>query len=169
VSQSPTSDTSGAPRAIFRIAPTAMFAIVLLAVCATPVAFAAPGLQLIYLVPLALAVWVARVRTTVDPDGLAVRTLTSGRRVSWDEVRGLRITPRSRVHVVLHSDEEVPMPAVHPRDLPLISAASRGRLPDPTAPSATVEESSSADPERDDVGDVPADPTGNPRPTDGDD
>ena len=53
-------------RAVFRIPPLAILGAVLLAVCATPVAFGAPWFWLVYLLPVAVVVWVLRVRTVVD-------------------------------------------------------------------------------------------------------
>ena len=54
-------------RALFRIpAASTILGAVLLAVCATPVAFGAPWFWLVYLLPVAVVVWVLRVRTTVD-------------------------------------------------------------------------------------------------------
>jgi len=123
---------SAAPRAVFRISPLVVFFAVALAVCATPVAFGAPYLWLIYLVPVAIVVWTLRTRTVVDPDGLRVRRLAGGRRVPWDAVSGLRVDRRRAVHAVLADGGEVALPAVHARDLHRVAVASGGRLPDPT-------------------------------------
>ncbi|MGH3844857.1 MAG: hypothetical protein ACRDS0_25995 [Pseudonocardiaceae bacterium] len=47
----------------FRLPLTALLGVFGLIVCMTPVAFGAPGLQVLYLVPLILAFWVVRTRT----------------------------------------------------------------------------------------------------------
>jgi hypothetical protein len=120
---------------VFRIPILALFAVALLASCITPVAFAAPGLPLLYLVPLGIAMWVVRTRTTVDATGLVVRRVFSRRVIPWSHVRSLRVIDRSQVRAVLDSGDEQPLPAVHPRDLPVLAAASGGHLPDPTAES----------------------------------
>jgi hypothetical protein len=103
---------------------------VFLGVCAIPVAFGAPYLWLIYLLPVGIVVWTLRTRTVVDADGLRVRRLVGGRRVPWDAVGGLRVDRRNGVHAVLTGGGEVALPAVHVRDLPSLAVASGDRLPD---------------------------------------
>jgi hypothetical protein len=101
-----------------------------LGVCAIPVAFGAPYLWLIYLVPVGIVAWTLRTRTVVDADGLRVRRLVGGRRVPWDALGGLRVDRRNAVHAVLTDGGEVALPAVRTRDLHQLSVASGGRLPD---------------------------------------
>jgi hypothetical protein len=120
-------------RAVFRVSPLVVLFALALAVCATPVAFAAPFLWLVYLVPVGIVVWTLRTRTVVDADGLSVRRLVGRRRVPWEAVGGLRVDRRTSVHAVLVDGGEVALPAVHVRDLPRLAVASGGRLPDPTA------------------------------------
>ena len=62
-----------APSIVFRTSPLTVLAALALAVCATPFAFGAPLLWLIYLVPLAIIVWTLRVRTVVDAEAVTVR------------------------------------------------------------------------------------------------
>jgi hypothetical protein len=118
---------------VFRISPLMVLFAFALAVCAIPVAFGAPYLWLIYLVPVGIVVWTLRTRTVVDDEGMRVRRLVGGRRVAWDAVGGLRVDRRNTVHAVLTAGGEVTLPAVHVRDLPALAQASRGRLPDLTA------------------------------------
>ena len=122
---------SSTTRAVFRISPLVIFFALALAVCATPFAFGAPYLWLVYLVPVAIVVWTLRTRTVVDADGLRVRRLAGVRRVPWDAVSGLRIDRRRAVHAVLADGGEVALPAVHARDLHRLAVVSGGRLPDP--------------------------------------
>lgn len=119
-------------RVVFRITPLAVLGALSLAVCATPVAFGLPHPWLVYLVPLGIIVWVLRVRTVVDTETVRVRAPLRTRRVAWDDIASLRLRSRSRVSAVLTSGAELPLPAVHVRDLPLLSVASGMRLPDPT-------------------------------------
>jgi hypothetical protein len=126
------------PRAIFRISPLVVLVALTLAVCATPVAFAAPFLWLVYLVPLGIIGWTLRVRTVVDPETVAVRRLVGSRRVPWSEItsvhlRRTRNPGTARVSAVLSDGSELALPAVHVRDLPRLAAVSGGHLPDPTA------------------------------------
>ncbi|APU17194.1 MULTISPECIES: PH domain-containing protein [Actinoalloteichus] len=127
-------------RELFRISPIALFGAAALAWCATPFAFGAPGLQLVYLLPIGLAWWVIRRRTTVDATGIQVRDVFGGARVDWSQVRGLRLAKNSTVHVVREEGGEVRLPTVRPRDLPRLAALSGGRLPDPTAGEASAAE-----------------------------
>ena len=133
---------------MFRIPATAVLGAGLLAVAATPLALSAPGLQTIYLVPIALSVWVLRTRTTVDQDGIVVRTMFGRRAMPWDTVRSLRLDPRSRVRAVLADETEVVLPAVRTRHLPVLAAVSHGRLADPTA-TAKPEDDDAAEDETD--------------------
>lgn len=104
---------------------------VALAVGATPVAFGAPLLWLVYLAPIGVVVWTLRVRTTVDAEAVTIRRIVGGRRVPWSQISSLRLSDRSRVSAVLSDGAELPLPAVGVRDLPQLAAASGGRLPDP--------------------------------------
>ena len=115
-------------RAVFRIPPLAILGAVLLAVCATPVAFGAPFLWLVYLVPLGVVVWVLRVRTIADADALTVRRIVGSRRVPWSEVSSLRLRDKGGVRAVLSDGAELPLPSVRIRDLPRLAAASGGHI-----------------------------------------
>ncbi|MGH3887822.1 MAG: PH domain-containing protein [Pseudonocardiaceae bacterium] len=115
----------------FRRPLTALIGVFGLVVCMTPVAFGLPGLQVLYLVPLGVAIWVVRSRTVVGPDTVVVHRVLGSQRVQWSELKGLRMDDRSRVWAVLLDGEELALPAVRARDLSLVAAASRGRLPDP--------------------------------------
>jgi hypothetical protein len=115
-------------RAVFRIPPLAILGAVLLAVCATPAAFGAPWFWLVYLLPVAVVVWVLRVRTVVDADALTVRRLVGSRRVPWSEIRSLHLRDKGGVRAVLTDGAELPLPSVRVRDLPQLAAASGGHL-----------------------------------------
>ena len=117
--------------AVFRTPPLQILFALVLAVCATPVAFGAPFLWVLYLVPIGFVAWVLRVRTTVDADAVTVRGLIGSRRVPWSQISSLRLGRNGRVHAVLSDGAELPLPAVGVRDLPQLATASGGRLPDP--------------------------------------
>ena len=117
----------------FRPPLTGLIAVWGLAVCVTPVAFGAPGLQVLYLLPLAITVWLLRTRTIVGPDAMVAHRVTGSRSLGWSEISALRVDERSRIWAVLHDGAEVWLPVVRARDLPVLSSASRGRLPDPLA------------------------------------
>jgi Bacterial PH domain len=128
-----TSDDAPAPppRTVFRISPLIVLVALTFAVCATPLAGAGPYLWLVYLVPLGIIVWTLRVRTTVDSEAVTVRRVFGRRSVPWAQISSLRLRNRARVSAVLSDGGELPLPAVHVRDLPQLAAASGGRLPDP--------------------------------------
>jgi hypothetical protein len=126
------------PREVFRISPLVVLVALTFAVCATPVAWAAPYLWLIYLIPVGIVGWTLRVRTVADPETVTVRRLLGGRTVPWSEIAKVHLgrasNPASaRVSAVLTDGSELALPAVHVRDLPRLAAVSGGRLPDPTA------------------------------------
>ncbi len=115
----------------FRRPLTALIGVFGLVVGMTPVAWGAPGLQVLYLVPLGIAIWLVRTRTVVGPDTVVAHRVLGSQRIPWANVKGLRMDDRSRVRAVLRGGEEVALPAVRARDLSLLAAASGGRLPDP--------------------------------------
>ncbi|MGQ0776955.1 MAG: PH domain-containing protein [Pseudonocardiales bacterium] len=121
------------PTVTFRPPLTGLIAVWGLAVCVTPVAFGVPGLQVLYLGPLAVAVWLLRTRTVAGPETIVTRRVLGTHSVAWAELEGLRMDERSRVWAVLRGGEEIRLSAVRARDLPMLSSASRGRLPDPLA------------------------------------
>lgn len=118
-------------RLVFRVPGVAVLAALLLAVCATPFAVGAPGLFLIYVVPLGIIVWVLRTRTMATADGLAVRRVFTNRSLPWSALKGLRLTKRAGVHAVLTDGSEIPLPAVRTRHLSALALVSHGRLDDP--------------------------------------
>lgn len=123
-------------RAVFRVSPLVVLVALTFAVCATPFAWAAPYLWLIYLIPVGIIVWTLRVRTVADPETVVVRRVVGGRKVPWSEIAKVRLgrarNPASaRVSAVLTDGSELALPAVHVRDLPRLAAVSGGRLPDP--------------------------------------
>lgn len=129
---------TGSPAVTFRLPTTGLVGVFALVLSATPVALSAPGLQAVYLVPLALGLWLLRTRTVVGPESLRVHRTLRARRLSWDEVARLRVADRAWVRAVLGDGAEVALPAVRARDLPRLAAASGGRIPDPTAARAAA-------------------------------
>lgn len=119
------------PPTVFQPSRLTILFAVTLAVCVTPVATNLPWMWLLYLLPIAVVVWVLRIRTTVDPEAVTVRRLLRTRRVPWSRISSLRLGARSTVRAVLTDGKELQFPAVHVRDLPQLAAVSGGRLPDP--------------------------------------
>jgi hypothetical protein len=119
-------------RLVFQPSRLTILAVVAFCVFAVPFAFGAPWLWLVYLLPVALVVWIVRVRTTVDPESVTVRRVLGGRRVRWDAISSLRLGKKSRVSAILNDGEELPLPAVRVRDLPVLAVVSGGRFTFPT-------------------------------------
>ena len=127
-------------RLVFRTPATAVLGALLLAVTATPFAFAAPWLFLVYLVPIGAIVLVLRLRTTADADGLVARTALSRRKLAWSDIRALRVSERSWVRAVLDDGSEQTLPTVRTRHLPALALISGGRLDDPSEVPAQPQE-----------------------------
>lgn len=133
-------------RLVFRIPATAVLGALLFAITATPFAFAAPWLFVIYIVPIVAIAWVLRLRTVADSDGLVARTLFARHVLPWSDVRALRVSERSWVRAVVEDGKELPLPTVRTRHLPALSLISGGRLDDPTeAPVAPVSREDESD------------------------
>jgi PH (Pleckstrin Homology) domain-containing protein len=130
-------------RLVFRIPATAVLGALLFAITATPFAWAAPGLAVVYVVPVAAIVWVLRVRTTADGEQLVARTLFGRHVVPWSDLRAFRVSERSWVRAVVEDGKELPLPNVRTRHLPALSLISGGRLADP---SEGVEDAEDAEP-----------------------
>ena len=97
-----------------------------------PLVFTSPWLALLWLVPAVGLATVLRSGVDADRSGLTVRTLRGTRPLGWGGIRGLRLRG-NKVWAVLSDDSAVRLPVVRPRHLPLLAAASGGRLPDPSA------------------------------------
>ena len=112
---------------VFRLPRLAYLGVLFLALCATPLVQHPLG-ALVYVVPVAAAVFIARTATFVDPDaGIRVRALIGHRTLPWADVRGLSVTDRS-VYAVTE-DAAVRLPCVRVSDLAAVSAVSGGHLP----------------------------------------
>ncbi|MEE4024742.1 PH domain-containing protein [Gordonia sp. PKS22-38] len=119
---------------VFRINGVAYFTVPMVAVIAIILA----GTSLVWLgwtlvIPFILAWWIRHVRTVVTENGLhAVHTFGT-RDVAWTDLEGLQFPRWSAVRAVTVSGARVKLPAIGFDDLPQLSAASRGRIPDPFA------------------------------------
>lgn len=127
-------------RLTFRITRLAIVGILTVAVCISPAAAAAPWLLWLYLLPLGLLIWVLRMRTTIDTDGITARTVVRTFRIGWGDLQSLRVNERRWVRAVLRSHREIQLPAVRVRDLPHLAAMSGGRISDPAAQPETESE-----------------------------
>lgn len=131
--QATSTDDAPGPKAIFRIPRTAYFAIGFLIFCMTPIALGEiHWLAVLYLIPIAMLVFVRRTKTVADAEGLKVHTMFGHRELPWSALKGLALTKKSQVLAVLADDTRVPLPTVRTRHLPVLSVVSAGRLDDPS-------------------------------------
>ena len=94
--------------------------------------FAGPAwFALSLLIPVLLSLAIMRYRTTADQANVTARTLLGSETVPWDDIDGLRFNKRSWARARRHDGREVLLPAVTFSTLPLLTAASRGRVPNP--------------------------------------
>lgn len=118
---------------VFRIPATALLAACLIAICVTPVAWVAPGLQVLYVFPLGYAYWVVRNRTTATEEQVVARGLFGSTTVKWSELKSIRLVRKGWLKAVRSDDTEVTLPAVRMMHLPALSLVSGGLVPDPNA------------------------------------
>ncbi|WP_170314175.1 PH domain-containing protein [Mycolicibacterium helvum] len=127
-----TPDASTAKPVVIRMSPMAHFASGFLALCLLVMITMFPTWGAVFMVlPVVASYAIVRFRTVADLETLTARTLLSSRTVSWDEVDGLRFDRSSWARARLRDDSEVLLPAVTFATLPLLSAASGGRVPNP--------------------------------------
>jgi len=104
--------------------------VVFTAICCTAVV-RSPVLALIYLLPLAGALYIARTATIVDERGLRARAMFGSQAVGWNELRGLRLDRSGAVYAVDSAGSQLRLPCVRNTRLQPLIAAAAGRIPDP--------------------------------------
>ncbi len=119
-------------RTVLKHPGSAYLIVAFVALCMTAVV-RSPVQALVYLIPVAGAVYIARTATVVDSAGLHARAVFGSQMVSWERLRGLRLDPRGTVYAVDDNGTQLRLPCVRSTRLqPLIDAAG-GRIPDPAA------------------------------------
>lgn len=116
----------------FRINKLAYFSVPLTLLVAVILAGASlTWLSWTLIIPVLLALWIHRLRTDVTDTGLHVVHTVGTEDLTWDRIRGLQFPKWSAVRAVLDDGSRVRLPAIAFCDLPLLSAASGGRIPNP--------------------------------------
>lgn len=143
----PAPDRSPAPDPeVFRVDPLTLAAVALLLFGASfPVAGAPLLFWWVLAIPAFAAYWVLRVRTTVDGRGLVARRPFTTTTVAWSDVAGITFPRFGFGKAALAGGGSVPLPGVTVDDLPRLSAASGGAVPDPTPPASEPETESEPD------------------------
>ncbi|MGZ8801524.1 MAG: PH domain-containing protein [Mycobacterium sp.] len=123
---------SASASVVIRISPMAHLAVALLTFGLLSVVLAGRGwFVLLLVIPVILSLVIMRYRTTADRDSVTVRTLLGGETVRWDDIDGLRFGRRSWALARRRDGSELSLPAVTFATLPLLTAASGGRVPNP--------------------------------------
>jgi hypothetical protein len=112
----------------------AILGAVLFAVCITPMV-RAPWLIALYILPVLAISYVLRTGTDADGDGLLLRTLLRRSRISWADVRGLRVGRRGELFAVL-DDGLLRLPGARQSDLPTLQAVSEAAAAEVIDPEA---------------------------------
>ncbi|MFC4602319.1 PH domain-containing protein [Rhodococcus kronopolitis] len=116
------------------ISRLAILPLLMLAFGFTFVIFASPlWVSVLWLIPIAVAVWTLRVRTLVTADGLQLRRMFSSRSLEWSQLKGFRFPKHGWARAELTDGSEVSLPVVTFGRLPQLAAASGGRVTDPYA------------------------------------
>ena len=118
---------------VFRMPTVALLGVLFLALCESWVAFSAPVLAVLYLIPIGIAWWVLRLRTTVDAEKIVVRSAFGKRTLPWSAVSSLRVRDRKWVAAVLADGTEVVLPTVRTRHMSALALVT-GRIDDPLSP-----------------------------------
>ncbi|MDZ4268829.1 MAG: PH domain-containing protein [Mycobacterium sp.] len=117
---------------VIRISPMAHLAVALLGFAMLSVVFAGPGWwALLLVIPVMLSLVIARYRTTADRETVTARTLLGSEKLRWDDIDGLRFGRRAWAVARRRDGTEMSLPAVTFATLPLLAAASGGRVPNP--------------------------------------
>ena len=124
------SETPAGAQGRVRIRPSAatLPVVVVLTLCVIPLATASPWLLVLLAIPVLALAWVLRAGVDVDPGGVTVRALLGSRRIPWSDVVGLQAGPRGDLWLVLAGGRRLRLPTARARHLPLIAAASGGRV-----------------------------------------
>lgn len=123
---------SGNTATVIRISPTAHIASAFIALCLMLFMpyLGRPGLLLL-LFPMLLSVAIERLRTSADADTVTARGLVGSRTLRWSQIDGLEFTRGRWARACLTGDSTVQLPAVTFATLPTLTAASRGKVPNP--------------------------------------
>ena len=125
------SGSDSAPTVI-RISPMAHIAsafILLWLVLLMP-AFGRWGLPLL-VIPVLLSVAIARLRTVADENTVTAYRMLSSRTLPWSQIEGLKFHRGGWARACLPDLSAVQLPAVTFSTLPMLTAASRGQVPNP--------------------------------------
>jgi Bacterial PH domain len=127
-----TPSASASTPVVIRISAMAHIAVGFLTLGLSSLVFAGPDwFGLFLLIPVVLSVAVMRYRTTADHDTVTARRMFGSETVRWEDIDGLRFGRRSWAVARRRDGTEFALPAVTFATLPVLTAASGGRVPNP--------------------------------------
>ena len=85
----------------------------------------------LFLIPIALAFYVLRVGTTVNKTGLILHRIFGDQKISWSNIKGIRMRKHRSARVILLDGTEATLPAVNVDRLRELAVTSHGHIPDP--------------------------------------
>lgn len=86
---------------------------------------------LLLIIPVLLSAMVMRYRTVADRDTVTARSLLGSKTVRWQDIKGLQFTKTAWAKAELTDGSLLRLPGVTFATLPLLTAASDGRVPNP--------------------------------------
>lgn len=117
---------------IVKISPMAHLAVGFLVLALLALVLAQPAwFAPLLVIPILLSAAIIRYRTVVGRDALTVRTLVGSTTVPWSDVEGLRFDRRSWALARRKDGSELRLPGVTFATLPMLTAATGGRVPNP--------------------------------------
>jgi hypothetical protein len=117
-------------RTVIKHPSSAYLIVVFVALCATAVV-RSPIQALVYLIPAAGALYIARTATVVDDRGVTAQAVFGSQTVRWDDLTGVRLTNSGAVYAVDRSGTQLRLPCVRSTKLTPLITASGGRIPNP--------------------------------------
>lgn len=123
---------SGTSATVIRISPTAHIATAFIGLCLLLFLpfLGRPGLVLL-VIPVLMSVAIERMRTSADAETVTARGLLKSRTLRWSQIDGLEFTRGRWARACLTDESMVRLPAVTFATLPTLTAASKGRVPNP--------------------------------------
>lgn len=128
---SDSSAASAPPPVVIKISPMAHFAVGFFTLGLLIPLLNWPLTAALLAIPVVLSASIIRLRTVADQHSVTARTLLGSQTVRWDDIAGLRFTRGSWARAQLTDGGELCLPAVTFATLPLLTQASKGRVPNP--------------------------------------
>lgn len=123
---------TGTTPTVIRISPMAHFASGFLALALlTVVPALGPAGLAVLIIPVLISVAIERLRTTADTDTVTARTLLGSQTMPWSQIEGLKFTRGRWARACRGNTGDVLLPAVTFSTLPVLTAASDGKVPNP--------------------------------------